>query len=187
MAPRFIVEESEDGERSGEFGNPSLKPYRAWNLDAGGEWYFAREAVVSAGVFYKTVEDFIVNAEFKNGTFNDVPYDEAVIPINGDEAEIFGVELNYQQSLTFLPEPFDGLLVSFNYTYTDAEGDVLGRTIPLPASSKHNHTAVLGYEKGPISLRLAASYRDEYLDEVRGSAQEDRYVKDHLQWDASAK
>lgn len=187
VAPRFIVEESEDGERSGEFGNPSLKPYRAWNLDAGGEWYFAREAVVSAGVFYKTVEDFIVNAEFENGTFNGVRYDEAVIPINGDEAEIFGVELNYQQSLIFLPEPFDGLLVSFNYTYTDAEGDVLGRTIPLPASSKHNYTAVLGYEKGPISLRLAASYRDEYLDEVRGSAQEDRYVKDHLQWDASAK
>jgi TonB-dependent receptor len=187
IAPRFIIEDTEDDGREGEFGNPALDPYRAWNVDFSVEWYFAREAVISGGVFYKTIKDFIVEAEFEDGVFNGVAYNEAVIPINGDKAEVRGFEFNYQQSLLFLPEPFDGLLASFNYTYTDAEGDVLGRTIPLPASSKNTYTALLGYEKGPLSLRVAATYRDKYLDELGGDAESDRYVKDHLQWDFTAK
>jgi TonB-dependent receptor len=187
IAPRFIVEDTPGDGRVGEFGNPELKPYKAWNFDLSGEWYFAREAVLSGGVFFKKVSDFIVDAEFTSGVFNGVAYDEATIPINGDDATIKGFEFNYQQSLIFLPDPFDGLLAAFNYTYTDAEGDVLGRTIPLPAASKHTYTGLLGYEKGPISLRVAATYRDEYLDELSGSPEEDRYVKDHLQWDFTAK
>ncbi|MCA9222291.1 MAG: TonB-dependent receptor [Rhodobacteraceae bacterium] len=62
-----------------------------------------------------------------------------------------------------------------------------GRKIPLPAASKHNYNALLGYEKGPISLRLTGAYRAGYLDELGGSAMTDRYVKDHLQIDATAK
>ncbi|MFZ5721141.1 MAG: TonB-dependent receptor [Pseudomonadota bacterium] len=187
IAPRFIVEENDDNEREGEFGNPDLKPYEAWNLDLSAEWYFARASVLSAGVFYKKVNNFIVDAEFEDGVFNGVAYDEALIPINGDKATIKGFELNYQQALVDLPTPFDGLLFGLNFTYTDAEGDALGRSIDLPASSKHTLNAMVGYEKGPVSLRVAASYRDKYLDELGGSADEDRYVEDHLQWDITAR
>lgn len=35
---------------------------------------------------------------------------------------------------------------------------------------------MLGYEKGPVSVRLTAAYRDKYLDEVGGGPDEDRYV-----------
>lgn len=192
IAPRFLVEESEDGDREGEFGNPDLKPYRAWNFDASAEWYLAREAVLSGGVFYKSIKDYIVTSKREDGSFNGIAFDEALIPINGDTAKVKGFEANYQQSLLFLPEPLDGLLVSFNYTYTDADGDVPldgggTRKIPLPASSKNTYTAVLGYEKGPVSLRVAATYRSGYLDELGASAEEDRYVKDHLQWDVTGK
>jgi TonB-dependent receptor len=187
IAPRFVVEDTAGDGREGEFGNPNLKPYKAWNFDLSAEWYFAREAVLSGGIFYKKVTDFIVEAEFTSGVFNGVAYDVATIPINGDEATIKGFEFNYQQSLIFLPKPFDGLLASFNYTYTDAEGDVLGRTIPLPAASKHTYTGLIGYEKGPVSLRVAATYRDKYLDELGGGPEEDRYVADHLQFDITAK
>jgi TonB-dependent receptor len=187
QAPRFLIEENDANERSGEFGNPDLDPYKAWNFDATLEWYFAPQAVLQGGVFYKTIEDYIVAAEFENGTFNGIAYDEAVIPINGEDATVFGVELSYGQALTFLPGPFDGLLVNFNYTYTDAEGDVLGRTIPLPASSEHTFNAVLGYEKGPLSLRVAGAYRSGYLDELGGDAESDRYVDSHFQVDLSGK
>ena len=168
IAPRFIIEESDAGEREGEFGNPDLQPFEAWNFDVSAEWYFAPEAVLSGGVFYKKIDNFIVDAEFEDGVFNGVPYDEAVIPINGEEATVKGFEFNYQQVLAFLPQPLDGFLVGFNYTYTDSEGDVLGRKIPLPASAENTFNATLGYEKGPVSLRLAASYRDMYLDELGG-------------------
>jgi TonB-dependent receptor len=187
ISPRFLIEENDEGDREGEFGNPDLKPYRAWNFDVSAEYYFAQNAVVQIGGFYKTVENFIVDAEYEEFTFNGIYADEAVIPINGDKAKIKGVEFNYQHALTMLPGALDGLLVGFNYTYTDATGTVDGRKIPLPASSKNNFNASLGYEKGPISLRATVAYRDEYLDKLGGDPEEDRYVKDHMQWDFTAK
>ena len=193
VAPRFIVEENEDGERSGEFGNPDLTPYTAWNFDATVEYYFARNAVVQGGFFHKRIGNFIVEGEFDDITFNGIAVDEAVIPINGETATVTGFEFAYQQALTFLPRPFDGLLVNFNYTYTDAEGRLAdgdlttGRRIPLPSASRHTFNAVLGYERGPISLRLAGAYRSGYLDEIAGDPLEDRYVRDHFQFDITAR
>lgn len=195
MAPRFLIEENEDGDRAGEFGNPDLDPYRAWNFDATLEYYFAPEAVIQGGVFYKKINDFIVDFnDDQAGTFNGIEYSEALIPLNGGEATVFGVELSYGQALSFLPGPFDGLLVNFNYTYTDTEGSVptdandgTTRLIPLPASAKHTFNAVLGYEKGPISLRLAGAYRSSYLDELGSTAEDDRYIRSHFQVDLSGK
>lgn len=193
IAPRFIVEEDDGDERQGEFGNPDLDPYRAWNFDVSAEWYFAKDAVIQIGGFYKRISDFIVDAEFDagdapyNGVYNGVAFDEAVIPINGDTATVKGLEFNYAHALTFLPGLLDGVIVGFNYTYTDATGDILGRTITLPAASKHNYNASLGYEKGPVSIRATAAYRGKYLDELGSAADEDRFVQDHLQIDLSAK
>jgi outer membrane receptor protein involved in Fe transport len=86
-----------------------------------------------------------------------------------------------------LPAPFDGLLANINYTYTNARGDVLGRRIPLPSASKHTANFVLGYEKGPVSLRAAASYRDQFLDELGEGPDQDRYVRPLFQVDVTAK
>lgn len=199
VAPRFIIEENEDGDREGAFGNPDLQPYRAWNFDASVEYYFARNAVVQVGTFYKTIDNFIVTSTYDdddapfNGVFNGVPFTEASIPLNGEQATVKGVEFAYQQSLDFLPGALSGLLVNFNYTFTDASGQlagdagVPGRTIDLPTSSRHTLNAVLGYERGPVSLRLSGAYRDGYLDETGGGAEEDRFVTSHFQLDFSAK
>lgn len=187
LAPRFAVEEADDGEREGEFGNPALDPYGAWNFDATVEWYFAPQAVLQGGFFYKDIQDFIVGVEFGaddapyNGSFNGVAFDEAVIPLNGDDASVAGFEFGYQQALE------SGFILGLNYTYTDAEGEIGGRTIPLPAAAETTYNAMLGYERGPVSLRLTAAYRDSYLDELGGDPEEDRYVEDHLQWDLTAR
>ena len=189
IAPIFAISEDDAGVREGEFGNPDLEPYEAWNLDASLEYYFSAQGAVQMGIFYKTIDNFIVNRVFEagdapyNGTYNGIRFDEAVIPLNGEEATVQGLEFAYQQALTDLPEPFDGLLVGLNYTYTDTEGDLGDRKIPLPAASENTWNAMLGYEKGPISMRLTAAYRDLYLDEVEGDAEEDRYVEDHMQID----
>lgn len=195
LAPRFVVEqtveENDDGEvevlREGTFGNPELQPYDAWNLDLSAEWYLGNNGVLQAGVFYKRIEDFIVDVVYQDSEFLGVAFSEATIPQNGDQAKVKGVELNYQQPLSFLPAPFDGVLVGFNYTYTDAEGDFDGRTIALPMASENTFNASLGYEQGPLSFRLTAAYRDKYLDELGGSSEEDRYVTDHIQFDLSAR
>jgi len=191
MAPRFVIEETFDGadtEIEAVFGNPDLNPYQATNLDASLEYYFAKEGVLQAGVFAKKIKDFIVDFSTDTaGTYKGVDYDAAEYAINGGEADVFGIELSYSQAFSFLPAPWDGLLMSANYTYTNAEGDVQGRVIPLPAAADQTANLVLGYEKGPWSLRAAGSYRSGYLDELGGDAEEDRYVKDHFQIDLSAK
>jgi TonB-dependent receptor len=188
LAPRFTVEENEDGEREGAFGNPDLRPYQAWNFDASLEYYFSKQSVVQAGVFVKSISDFIVTRRRLNGTFAGIAFTEADIPENGDTANVFGAEFSYNQAFTMLPAPFDGLLANVNYTYTNARGTLGdGRRIALPAASKHTFNLVLGYEKGPVSFRAAASYRDQFLDEVGEDASFDRFVRPLFQIDLSAK
>ncbi|HMO74947.1 MAG TPA: TonB-dependent receptor [Sphingopyxis sp.] len=189
LAPRAVIEDDE-----GEFGNPDLKPYRAWNVDLSAEYYFGRNAAVSAGVFWKDIKDYIVDVTIEDVEYNGILLDEATTAINGEKAKIKGFEFSYSQAFDFLPAPFDGLLAQFNYTYTDARGTVLTdgdiadtRRIRLPSASKHTLNAVLGYEKGPFSFRAAGTYRDKYLDELGDEAEEDRLVASQFKLDLSAK
>ena len=191
LAPRFVINE----DREAEFGNPDLKPYSAWNLDLSAEWYFGKNSALTAGFFWKSVKDFIVEVRDGDpGSAYGVDYTEAVTFQNGETAKIKGFEISFAQQFTSLPSPFDGLLLNANYTYTDAKGTVFvdgdpadPRDITLPSASKHTFNVALGYEKGPISLRAAGTYRDKYLDELGGAANEDRIVDQHFQLDLSAK
>lgn len=191
LAPRILVNQADEA----EFGNPDLKPYRAWNIDASAEWYFGNSSALTAGVFWKSIDDFVVEVTDNTpGEILGVPYRKATTFTNGETAKVKGIELSFAQRFTFLPSPLDGLLLNANYTYTDAKGTVFAgddltdpRGIPLPAAAKHTFNVALGYEKGPISLRAAGTYRDKYLDELGGGADEDRYVDQHFQLDLSAK
>lgn len=195
LAPRFVIEQNDDDEREGEFGNPELKPYKAWNFDASIEYYLPHNGALTAAFFYKDVKNFIVDVNYEDpGVYNGIAYDEATIPLNGDSAKVWGIELSYAQAFRFLPAPFDGLIAQANYTYTDAKGDVPTdgdlselREISLPSTSKHTFNVALGYEKGPVSLRVAGTYRSRYLDELGDDAEEDRFVDNHFQVDLSAK
>lgn len=187
LAPRLLVEQNDEA----QLGNPELDPYRAWNYDLSAEWYFGRNAVLQAGPFYKQIDDFIVTTYASDTEYNGLPVSELSSSANGDKARVFGVELNYQQAFDFLPAPFDGLLVGVNYTYVDSEGTFNTedgrRKITPPGTSRNVYNAMLGYEKYGFSLRLAATHRSEYLDEVSADATEDRWVLSHLQYDVTAR
>ncbi|WP_395329792.1 TonB-dependent receptor [Novosphingobium sp. BL-8H] len=192
MAPRNTI--NDDLELV--VGNPQLKPYQAWNFDAGMEYYFSNNGALSVGGFYKSIKDYTYSLNSKEaGTYNGIAYEEITIPMNGDKAEIAGVEVSFSQVFSMLPAPFDGLLTQLNYTYTYARGSVftddggvqIARRISLPNASRNTFNAVLGYEKGPISLRAAGTFRDKYLDEVGDSFETDRTVNQHFQLDLSAK
>ena len=191
QAPRVTVEEADDGEREGEFGNPGLLPTEAWNLDAAIEYYTSNKGAIFASLFYKNLDNFIVEQVLDDGgIFRGVPFDEATIFANGDEADIYGFELGFAQAFS---GALDGFVVQANYTYTDADGTITTvasegpRSIPLPATSKHTGNISVGFDKGPIDIRLSGTYRDKYLDELSEIAPLDRYVDDHFQLDLSAK
>lgn len=174
----------EDGE--GELGNPELDPFRAWNIDASLAFYPTDLSVVSVGVFYKKIEDFIFIQTLDDYDFLGTTLDEALIALNGDDATALGFEFNYQQHFGFLSPPFDGLIVGLNYTYVDAEADTGDRTVDMPKQSGNIANLMIGYEKGGFDLRLAMNYRDRYIDELVDPGY-DRFTANHSQWDLTAK
>lgn len=181
LAPfRLIIEE--DGEI--EAGNPELDPTLSWNLDLLYERYYESVGVLSAGLFYKDLTDYIY---LFRGTENRGGEDfDLIQPQNGDDAELFGVEFAYVRHLRFAPEPLDGLGVHVNYTYTDSEATFPGREgskATLPGQSEHLGNVALSYEKGGFSARASYNFHGKYIAEVGETPAEDIYYDDREQYD----
>jgi TonB-dependent receptor len=174
----------EDGEA--ELGNPELDPFISWSYDASISWYPTELSVLSAGVFYKDIDDFIFLQELEDYEFQGQVLDEAIIALNGDSAQVTGLELNYQQHFGFLGAPWDGFLVGLNYTFVDSDANTGDRKITLPKQSENIGSFMLGYEKHGFDLRFAVKYRDRYIDELVEEGY-DRYTDAHLQMDITAK
>lgn len=174
----------EDGEA--ELGNPDLDPFLSWNYDASIAWYPTDLSVLSAGVFYKDIDDFIFIQEIEGFNFQGRELDEAVIALNGESAQVRGLELNYQQHFGFLGAPWDAFLVAINYTIVDSDADTGEREVTLPKQAENIGSLMIGYDKHGLDLRLAMKYRDKYIDELVEEGY-DRYTDDHLQWDFTAK
>lgn len=191
-SPRTLAEQGEDG-LVAEAGNPNLARQKAKNFDFGIEWYPGNAAVYSIGVFHKDISNFIARTQLNNVTFNGNQYDELDTFINLPDASLTGVEVNIQQPLDMLPGFLNGFILTANYTYVDGEATLAGgRKISIPGQSKNVFTGIIGYEKGPLNLRLAGTYRDDYLDELSVSEDEngndlDRIVDDHFQLDFMGK
>ena len=108
------------------------------------------------------------------------------------DAKLYGVEFAWSKQLSELPEPLNGLLLSANLTLaeSDAEIDTIegSRTIRLPQQSDTTGNFTVGYDSDKLSLRLAANYKSDYLDEINAeSPVNDIIVDDHFQLDFSAR
>lgn len=117
-------------------------------------------------LFVKDIESFITT-KIGPVQFNGQTYTSKK-PVNGNNASIVGVELNYQQPFTFLPSPLDGLGIVVNYTLSDSNFEEtidLGKTekYGLPNNSKHSFNLIGYYEKYDFSIRVAHNYRSNFL------------------------
>lgn len=161
-------------------GNPNLKPQESLNLDASLDFYFD-EGGFSIGVFHKQIDNPIFASELtgQTGTFGGVAIVNGTVNSfqNGTEAEVTGLELNYQQPFTFLPGALDGLGVNLNATFLDGKLKVPGRTkeTSLPKQSDMLFSAQVYYEKYGFSARVAYTYRSAYIDELGADASNDLY------------
>jgi TonB-dependent receptor len=187
--------EDDDGNPTGEFegaieaGNPDLEPLESMNFDVAFEWYLEPAGILSAGIFYKDIENpiftriqTIEGEEFEGRFYEEL---ELVQPQNAESGEILGVELNFQQQFSMLPSPFDGLGIQVGYTYTDSEAEVFDREekVPFFLQSDHVGNVALYYEKRGFEMRLGYTYRSEYLDSVGDEPFQDLYVDEHGQLD----
>lgn len=181
LAPyELILQEDREIER----GNPDLDVTTAWNVDLLYERYFTSVGVLSAGVFYKSLSDVIFLARFEE-PFRGEDYD-VLQPFNGDDGELTGFELVYQNTFRRLPGALSGLGVYFNYTWADSEGTLPERTVRLPGQADYVGNASISYERRGFSGRLSLNFHGEYLLEVGEEAAEDVFVDERRQLDLSA-
>jgi len=190
--------EVEDGTTAGSqvasvsFGNPDLKPYRADNLDATAEWYFAQGGLLSIGAFAKFIKNPIFTQSYfqLNGTFNGKQYEVVSYsqPLNADKGDIIGIEAQYQQQFTFLPGLWSGFGIALNATLTDSNLRLpSGLSSTFPSQSKYLYGAQIFYQKGPIEASVAYHNTGKaLLSASDGDPSQDQYNDDLRRLDAKA-
>ena len=170
----------EDGEEL-SIGNPDLEATTSTNLDVMAEHYFGRVGLLSGGLFYKDISNFIVNQSFDDYDFEGTTWANFTQPINGGNATLFGAEVAFQRQLGFISPSLNPLGLYFNYTYTQSEVtdfNFEGREdedLDLPGSPKHTLNFSLAYENKRLSSRISFNYASDFIDEVGGEAFSDRY------------
>ncbi len=178
LVPRVEIS-NEDNEI--QIGNPDLTPTTSINFDLMGEHYFKSIGVVSGGVFYKNISDFIVDGIQSDYTYLGQEWKKFTQPINAGDATLLGVELAFQRQFDFLP----GFLRQFgfysNYTYTKSTvsnfqiEDRQDDDLTLPGTPKNTLNASLYYEGKKLSVRLSYNYAGEFVEEYSDKAFEDVY------------
>ncbi|MFT3808171.1 TonB-dependent receptor [Arenimonas sp.] len=169
-------------------GNPLLDPFRATTVDLNFEWYFAKESLLSLGLFYKDIKTFVQTSretrayntsglpdELLVGT-GALPTDDFQfnIPVNTPGGKLKGFEVIYQQPFTFLPGLWKNFGVQLNYTYVDSQIQYVTSTglnslrTDLTGLSKNAYNATLYYQGEHFSARVSGAYRDDYLTTVPG-------------------
>ena len=180
------------GSQTVVINNPELDPFEAAQFDVALEWYFAEESLMSLNFFSKDIGALVTRVSNTEPFFgdnliddfgNDLSGQDFLVSrlINGDNADLRGFEISYQQPFTMMPAPLDGFGIALNYTYADSESTVTfgGRTFsaPIEGQSQDSFNAVVYYEKAGFSARAAYHWRDDFLIIRRGS-NENRFQED---------
>jgi iron complex outermembrane receptor protein len=171
LIPSMIFAASERiGSLVASSGNPGLKPYTADSIDLSGEWYYAPNSYVSLDGFAKNVSDFIVTST-SSATINGLVDPTTTAPaqfrvssyVNGPNATVYGVELAVQHVFGDSGFGFqaNGTLVQSDRPYDPHDLTTSGFAVTGLADSAN---FVAFYDKDGFQFRIAANWRDSYLD-----------------------
>jgi iron complex outermembrane receptor protein len=175
-------------------GNPFLKPVISHNSDLSLEWYPDRSLTAHLALFHKSIDNWITYGQVRQPVqiLYVAPTEQVVSEFaessnyaNASEsATVKGVELGGRIFFDELPAPWDGLGIEANYTYVDSEnpGDVYydidgveRDDAPVQGLSKNNYNLTAMYERGPLSVRLAWSWRSKYLQSTNSNGTNGNY------------
>ncbi len=151
-------------------GNPDLMPYISINVDFSAAWYYQRNSYLSVDVFNKSVSDFIVQGSTQqniNGVIDPTTGLPAVFTVstnvNGPHANVYGAEFALQHVFgdTGFGFQANATLVDTNKPYNPLNLTVSGFAVTGLANSAN---LVAFYDKDGFQARIAANWRDKYLD-----------------------
>jgi TonB-dependent receptor len=171
------------GENYAERGDPNLEHMSAWNYDAILS-FFGRFGLFTLGGFYKEVENIDYTLTSRIFDPESPIYGlNLTRPVNADgTSTILGFEVDVQTNFRFLPFPFNGLVVSANYTHLKSETlfpisiieslDVFPftsyvidtvRSGSMPGQVDNLVNLSIGYEYKGFSARVSMIYQGESL------------------------
>jgi iron complex outermembrane recepter protein len=158
-------------------GNPDLDPYTSDEFDLSAEYYFGDIGIVSAGVFHKKIDGFVVSQRVANVPYSSTGLPDNLIagvsgarlvneftrPINLNDATLTGLELSAQSDFFFLPGALKDMGVVANVTFIDSKTTYpSGETGEIFGMSDLTYNVTLYYETPKWGARVSANYRSEY-------------------------
>lgn len=163
-------------------GNPELKPTTSFNFDLSADYYFKSVGLVSIGVYYKDINDFIVTQTVRGYEYEGKSYNKFMQPRNAGDANLLGLEVGYQRDFGFIAPALKCIGFYGTYTYTHSKvnnfnfaGRENEKDLKLPGSPEHTANASLYFEKGGLNVRLSYNFASDFIDEMGESAFYDRY------------
>lgn len=177
-------------------GNPSLQPAIAQNYDVYASIFKNKLGLLTAGVFYKEIDNLIVTTSFRtkdsetiNNRFDLTQTQATAVStwINLDATStVKGFELDWQTHLWYLPSFLKGIVLNINYTKIQSQTGYplqtsrkLGsgpfaqtifvdslRTGRMPNQPDDIFNFTIGYDIGGFSARLSYAFTDNVLTGV---------------------
>lgn len=175
-------------------GNPNLKPTHAQNFDLLIEHYLKPLGLIQGGFFYKALSNPIyASVESKVATGPYAGFNQTS-PINGPSAHLYGIEMAWQQQLSLLPGPLNGMGVRANYSYVTSQAtfpNAPGERTDHPRlvrTAPNNWNVDVTYDKKGFSARMGLTHNDGYIWIYASAPSKgptgDTYLYPHTQVDA---
>jgi hypothetical protein len=102
------------------------------------------------------------NTTYAGLNFSSLAYSR---PENATSGKVRGVELNYQQQLTMLPSPFDGIGFAVNYHLADSDERLFtGRRNPCDSRNRPTRSTTLRYSmKNTVSRPRRLYFTGDFI------------------------
>jgi iron complex outermembrane receptor protein len=149
--------------------NALLKPETSKNISARLAYYLAPVGILAVNVYQNNVKGLFLNnqrltaAEFGYvGDLDLSSYEFITTEQSENDVTVRGMELEYSQSLSFLPGPFRGLNIRGSYTRSYA-------SIPKANMIPHSINSGISYGYRALNLYANMNWRDNYPTTVTGN------------------
>jgi TonB-dependent receptor len=155
-------------------GNTDLLPTFADNIDLMGEYFLKDIGLITAGVFYKGISNYI----FKDTSFENINGLNYLVTQskNTNDASLLGFEAGITKRFTELRGFWGGFGIDLNASLIDSKlnvsrYDAAGKIIAtdettLPNQSKLLFNSSVFYEKYGFMFRIAGNYRGEAVETI---------------------
>jgi TonB-dependent receptor len=179
----YVTEDETASPVAVTIGNPALRREHANNYDLLYENYLNPLGLIQAGFFFKqitgaqiatTIPGGLSLSSFPAGYFPvatqavlaQYPGDAITQTVNGQNAYLYGLELSFQQHLSYLPGPLHGLGITVNYSYTASRLKGLPLRVDHPTMIDQTPNAFnIGptYDTNRLSVRAGLAYNGASL------------------------